>query len=172
LIAVGRAILFVPRDPAVDTVPFPGTDLSVKFSAKLRSEGDYRLDVAMPRKIQSAALDSEVVPCSLSVVISRAGMPALQKEVKAISLYEEFAWAGIQYFKSESWHLSRGDYDVEITSHGDCPAVMSRGAALSLQPEQNHITERFLAKALLYYAGIVLLGAGLIGLILYEFKKP
>lgn len=168
---MGCAILFVPRGQSVDTVPFPSKGLSVKLSATLRSEGDYRLDVAMPKKDQSIDLGSEVVPCSLSVIISESDKPVLQTDIKALSLYSEFGWAGIQYFKSETWHLNRGQYDVEVTSHGDCPAAMARGASLSLEQEQSHITERFLAGTLLYYIGIVFVGAGLVGLVLCEVKK-
>ena len=171
LIALGCTILSVPRGPSVDTVPFPGKGLSVKLNATLRSEGDYRLDVAMPKKDQSEVLASEVIPCSLSVIISRSGKSVLQAEVKTLSLYSEFGWAGIQYFKSQNWHLGRGEYEVEVKSYGDCPAAVARGAALSLEQEQSDITERFLADSFLNDAGIIFVLTGLVGLVLCEIKK-
>jgi len=171
LLAVGLAILFVPRDPSVDIVPFPGKGLSVKLNATLRSEGDYYLDVAMPKKDKSIDLGSDVVPCSLSVVISKSDKPVLHTDVKTLSLYSEFGWAGIQDFNGGTWHLSRGDYVIEVTSQGDCPAAMARGATLSLEQEQTHITERFLLGSLLFYVGIIFVGAGLVGLVLCEIKN-
>jgi hypothetical protein len=139
--------------------------------AQLRSEGDYCLQVSMPAKNLGAPLGEETVPCSLTVTISSSGKQVIQTDVKTLALGSEFGWAGIQYFSSPTWHLNRGEYDIEVVSHGDCPAAIARGAALSLDQKLSHVTERFLAASLLHIVGIVSLGAGFVGLVLCELKK-
>jgi hypothetical protein len=171
LIAVGVAILLLKRDPSFDTVPFPANGLSVKLMAQLRSEGDYCLRVSMPTKNPGAPLGEETLTCSLTVTIFFSGKQVVQTEVKTLVLGSEFGWAGIQYFSGPTWHLNRGRYNIEVVSHGDCPAAIARGAALSLDQKLSHVTERFLAASLVHAVGIVSLGAGFIGLVSCELRK-
>jgi len=49
---------------------------------------------------------------------------------------------------------------------------MIRGATLSLERQTTHVTENFLVNVLRFYGGVLFLCAGLLGIIICEFKKP
>src|SRR5271157_5093219 len=132
LVGIGCAILLLRRESSFDTVPFPGKGLRVKLAAYVGSEGDFCLEAAMPATNSAAPLGQERIPCFLTVTVSSSGKQMLQTEVKALDLGSEFGWAEIQYFDSPAWHLKRGEYDIQVESHGDCAAAIARGAALSV----------------------------------------
>jgi hypothetical protein len=170
-VALGSALLFARRDSGFDTLPFPGVGLTVKMLAKVKTAGDYRINVSMPKADQALALAPETISCSLAVSIKEDGRPPINSEITSLSRYGEYGFARIQYYSGGRLHLTPGEYVVEISSRDDCRAAMSRGATLSLEQEMIHPTERFIGSVLAYWGGVLLLGAGLLGIILYEFKK-
>jgi hypothetical protein len=172
LIATGAILLFAKSDSRFETVPFPAAGLTVKMIADVKTDGDYCLEALMPRPDQGNTLGEETVPCSLIVTLIRNGKPSITNQVPSLSLSSEFGFARIQYFEATPWHLSPGQYEVEITSRENCKAAVSRGAALSLEQKQTGITERFLIGVLRYWSGVFFLCAGLLGIIFCEFKKP
>lgn len=151
-----------------DTVPFPAAGLSVKMQAHVAHEGDYRLVATMPKADHEIGLIEEAIPCSLAINILQTGQRYV---LTSMTRYGEYGFGNIQYYKAGGWHLKRGDYDMEIQGLGRCEAAVSRGAALSIEAESTHATERFLAAVLGYWSGITLLGAGLLGLVWSEFGR-
>jgi len=171
LIVAGALLLCTRRDSSFETVPFPTAGLKVKMLAKINTEGDYRLIASMPKADQDIGLTEESVPCSLLVSFSRSDRPSITNEVTSLSHYAEFGFGRIQYYKGGGWRLDPGEYVVEISSRQDCRAAIARGATLSLEQEVTHITERFLAGVAVYWSGVIALCAGVLGLILCEFKR-
>jgi hypothetical protein len=171
LVGIGCSILLLRHESSFDTVPFPGKGLRVKLAASVHSEGEFCLQAAMPVTNSAAPLGGERIPCLLTVTVSSSGNQVLQTEVKAFEWGSEFGWAGIQYFDGPAWHLKRGEYDIQVESHGDCAEVITRGAALSVGQVQSHVTERFLTASFLHFIGVAFLGAGLAGLVFCEIKK-
>jgi hypothetical protein len=170
-IVTGALLLFARRDSSFETLPFPTVGLTVKMIANVSTEGDYFLEASMPKADQDIGLAEETVPCSLTVSFTREGKPAITNEVTSLTRSSEFGFALIQYYKGGGWHLSPGEYVVQISSRENCKAAVSRGATLSLEQEVTHITERYLASILGYWSGVLFLCAGLLGVILCEFKK-
>jgi hypothetical protein len=171
LILIGALMLFARRDAWFDTVPFPAAGLTVKMTANVAKEGDYFLEASMPKADQDIGLSEETVPCFLTVTLTRDGAPSITNQVTSLSRYAEYGFAGIQYYKGGGWHLGRGEYAVQISSHQDCKAVVSRGATLTIEQEVTHMTERFLVGVLYYWSGVFALCAGVLGVILCEFLR-
>ncbi len=171
LIVAGALLLWARRDSSFGTMPFPTAGLKVKMLAKINTEGDYRLIASMPKADQDIGLTEESIPCSLVVSFSRSDRPSITNEVTSLTRYAEYGFAGIQYYKGGGWRLSPGEYVIEIGSRQDCRAALARGATLSLEQEVMHITERFLAGVVVYWSGVIALCAGVLGLILCEFKR-
>jgi hypothetical protein len=171
LIASGAFLLFTKHDSGFETVPFPAAGLVVKMIANVKADGNYCFEALMPKPDQGNGLGEETVPCSLTVTLTREGKPSITNQINSLSLSSEYGFARIQYFEAAPWHLSPGEYEVEITSRENCKAALSRGAALSLEQKQTGTTERFLRGVLRYWSGVFFLCAGLLGIILCEFKK-
>lgn len=170
-VVLGAFFLFARRDSRFDTLPFPGAGLTVKMLAEVRKEGDYKIQASLSKADQAIGLSPENIPCSLTVTIARDGKPPVKSEITSLHRYGEHGFARIQYYGGGGWHLSPGDYTIEISSREDCRAAMSRGATLSLEQQTTHATERFQVSVLEYWSGLVLLCAGLLGIIFFEFKK-
>jgi hypothetical protein len=171
LTVIGALLLLTRNDSPFETVPFPTAGLTVKMTANVITEGDYFLEVTMPKADQEIALAEETVPCSLTVSMKGDDKPLVTSDVTSLSRWSEFGFAGIQYYKGGNWHLSRGKYVVQISSRASCKAAVSRGATLSLGQEVTHVTERFLGGVLRYWSGVFALCAGLLGVILCEFLR-
>ena len=77
--------------------------------------------------------------------------------------------AGFSFTKAASGFYIL-EYAVEISSRQECRAPLARGATLSLEQEVTHITERFLTGVVVYWSGVIALCAGVLGVILCEFK--
>jgi len=142
------------------------------MEAEVKTEGDYYLRASMAKADKSLTLDNESVPCTLTVCITREGKPRIKNEVTSLSRYAEYGFAEIQYYKGGGWHLAPGEYEIEISSRENCSAAMIRGATLSLERQTTHVTENFLVNVLRFYGGVLFLCAGLLGIIICEFKKP
>jgi hypothetical protein len=171
LVALGAFLLFARHDSAFETLPLPGTGLTVKMLADVRTEGDYYVKVSMPKTDQALGLASETVSCPLTINIRREGRTTIKKDIDSLSRYAEFGFGKIQYYKSaDAWHLTPGEYEVEVSSRDNCSMAMSRGATLTMEQEVTHLTERYLETVLRFWSGVVFLCAGLIGLIFCEFS--
>src|SRR4051794_24930033 len=118
-VALGSVLLFARRDSGLDPLPFPGSGLTVKMLAEVKTDGDYRIQASMPKADHALAVAPETIPCSLTVNITRDGKPPIKAELNTLSLYGEYGFAGIQYYKGGRWHLTPGEYVVEISSRED-----------------------------------------------------
>jgi hypothetical protein len=153
-----------------DTLPFPNNGLSVNLSVNVKSDGDYYLDVSMPKEDKSLGLSSETIPCSLLVNINQQDKSLIQENITSLMRYGEYGFSNIQYYQSKLIHLRAGEYSFRVTSHANCNAAISRGAAFSLARDTTHITERVIATQLLMCGGIFFFCLGCIGIIIAEFK--
>ena len=142
------------------------------MAAEITTKGNYRLVVAMPKTNDSLTLDSETVPCSLNVQITEPDIKPILTDVTSLTLASEYGFARVQYYFGGSWSLKPGNYEIEIKSRAGSDAVMIRGATVSLEQETTHVTENFLKDILQYWSGTLCLWAGILGLVVCEFKRP
>ncbi len=164
-------MLLAREDSGSEQFPFPGAKVTVRATANVRTEGEYYLEASLPKIVDDTTLTDDTILCALTVSITRDNKPVINDEVTALSSFALYGFANIESYKSgKTWHLTPGEYTLEVKSHGNCDAAMSRGAILSLEQQVTHITERFLGNMLRYYAGILFLCAGWLGLVFSEVR--
>lgn len=126
-------------------MPLPTAGLQVEMYGAVSSGGDYFLQVAMPKAEASPSLDSEVVPCALTLAITQAArfslvaQPEVQKDIFELSRVAGLGAGGLQYYRGgERLRLSRGSYRVTIKSSETCTVAPARGATVRLAQDTPH----------------------------------
>jgi hypothetical protein len=142
------------------------------------SGGDYFLQVAMPKAEASPSLDSEVVPCALTLAITQAArfslvaQPEVQKDIFELSRVAGLGAGGLQYYRGgERLRLSRGSYRVTIKSSETCTVAAARGAIVRLEQDISSPVLHYLIGMLWTWSPVMALCAGLISLVATGFKK-
>jgi|SRR5271154_3392824 len=166
---VGGLLLAFEFPPDINVLPLPGANLTDKFSLRVPSAGDYDLLISMAKVGDHLGLKEETIPCDLSLRVDADGRQVASRSISAITLGSEYGYAHTQqYYAQQPFHLPSGEYDVVITGGAHCPAATARGASVTVErQEQEHI----LGSLLYYAAARLLLGLGLLGLIIQEFRR-
>jgi hypothetical protein len=168
LAIIGAILLATEFPPEISVQPLPGPTLKVRLPVTVRFGGDYGLEVTMPKVGDALGLDFEMIPCDFSFTIERDGSEILSQHVQTISRGSEFGWAHTQqYGAGRGFHLSRGTYDVTIVGGSACPSAFARGASVTVVEQYK---DRILESLLRYLSGRFFLFAGLLGLLISEFK--
>jgi|GEM_PF-4253767 len=175
LTVVGAVMTYFQSDSEFDTLPFPAAGLSVRMQAKIKSDGEYHLVVAMPltNGDLSLGIGADTQSCSLAIQVAQDynGPIVTNVQVSSISLGSEFGFGRIQYYSGGSWYLKRGTYDIDIKSQKTCQAAVSRGATISLEGQIMHPTESFLWQSLRHACGMVFFWVGVVGLFAFELRS-
>jgi hypothetical protein len=174
---VGAALgvlLWNQTKDAEETVdlPMPGSGLLVRAFTAITNEGDFHLRLGMPLPEQAVIIDSDKASCSLEITISDQHSFHIRSQIGIFNATSEYGFGKIRYYTSrESWHLSKGDYTIEVSSKHTPDEIAQRGSILSLQRITNHETERFIRRSLAWWGGVLCLVFGLGGLILCEIAQ-
>lgn len=166
---LGAALFATELPPEIGVRPLPGPNLKVRLPVTVRFGGDYGLEVTMPKVGDALGLEFEMIPCDFSFTIERGGSEILSQQVQTISRGSEIGWAHTQqYGAGRGFHLSRGTYDVTIVGGSACPSAFARGASITVVEQYK---DRILGSLLRYLTERFLLYAGLLGLLISEFKS-
>jgi hypothetical protein len=169
LVILGGILFATELPPEIGVRPLPGPTLKVRLPVTVRFGGEYGIEITMPKVGDALALEFEMIPCDFSFTIDRDGSEILSQHVEAISRGSEFGWAHTQqYGAGRAFHLSRGTYDVTIVGGSACPSAFARGASVTVVEQYK---ERILESLLRYLSARFLLFAGLLGLLISEFKS-
>ena len=168
-LTVGIFFSLQTGDAEFEAIPFPGSGSMVKMTEQINSGGEYFLRLVMPIAEDDTRLEADKPTCSLLVRISGNTSPQTSYEITSFKTYAEFGFARLRLLKSNAtWHLAPGKYVIEVASKRTPDEIARRGAALALDTEKTHVTERFLADQLSHLCAIILCATGLLGLIFCE----
>src|SRR5437660_288727 len=88
-VVLGAILLLMRHDDLFETLPFPGAGLTVRTLVKIKTEGDYYLQLAMPKADQALGLAPETVQCLVDVSLTQRGKPPIQEQISRFSRYAE-----------------------------------------------------------------------------------
>jgi hypothetical protein len=140
-------------------MPLPAPDFDVRMNGYASVSGSYELDVDVPARSadldRALSDDGPTVPCSISIatVTEKGPVTLTRSTLRAVGSY---AAGHTILYRSDRFHLIRGDFTIEIRNEGCSPAHQFQGGMAYLnRPAPVTIGIWFIVRLLGYASGLV-----------------
>lgn len=158
--------------PFAAHVKFPSQDHPEVIRTKIPTYGDYTLDISMPMSASERAFAEDSIDCAIVVRIESPEIKPLEASFSRIRRYATIVSERMAYYSiDQTFQLPRGPIMVAVRLSGPCDVSRLHEATVSLVEPVPLPTERALARQARIFVGILLIGMGILGSILFEVKK-
>ena len=155
------------------TRPYPGTGFRIKDSFEITTDTNYWLQVSVPehRSGEIGLPDKPPLECVLHIKITSNSVTYIDDTVKQLTYGGEEGFAHIDlYYSDKSWHLKRGEYELEISSEKTPEIISTHGALLELEQIVNPVGP-LLRDKFRWFGAYLLCGLGMFGLVCDAFMR-